>query len=75
MKTFLVADHSGRGINSKITLPEFASRGWDLTYLNDPEDENEPTLGEWLQGAELGDVYLHEEDRCEITCIDDGKDS
>jgi len=73
VKTFLVVDHSGRGIKVKIPLSEFAERGWDLTYSNNPDDEDEPTLGDWLADAKLGDEYNHEDEVCTITCIDLGE--
>ena len=71
MKKFLLKDHSGRGISTTLTLEQFGDNGWDLSYSNNPEDEHETTLNDWLEDAELGDEYRHDDENCTITCIAD----
>lgn len=71
-KEFLVKDLSGRGIVAKLRLSDFKER-WDLSYSNNPDEENEPTLGDWLDSAELGDEYHHDDDASLIACIEEGR--
>lgn len=71
-KKFLVElEHTGYSSHPVVydNVEEFAERGWDLGYSNDPDDEFEQTLGEWLESADVGDKFNHEEDRSLITRI------
>ena len=65
-KMFLVRDEGGRGVAVTLPLAEVLER-WDAHYSNDPEDEFEATLGEWLEHAEVGDAYLHRDDNVSFT--------
>lgn len=60
-KQFMVRDHSGRGIVSVLPVSHIKET-WDCEYKNDPSDEWEETLGEWLDSADLGDEYHHQDE-------------
>ncbi len=64
-KQFMIRDHSGRGIVSTLPISHIRET-WDLDYSNDPDDEYETTLGEWLEDAEIGDEFSHEDEVCTI---------
>lgn len=68
-KRFLVKDHSGRGIAVTLPLSDIVER-WDLEFSNDPENEWEDTLGEWLEDAEVGDTFANQEDHVSFTRVD-----
>lgn len=50
-------------------IEDFRDRGWDFDYSNDPDDEFEQTLGEWLELAEVGEKFHSDEERYQITRI------
>ncbi len=58
---FLVKDLSGRGFAATLSLEDIQAK-WDLGFSNDPANESEPTLGEWLKEAEIGEAFFHQED-------------
>jgi hypothetical protein len=64
-KQFMIRDHSGRGFVSVLPISHIKNT-WDCEYKNDPNDEYEETLGEWLESADLGEEYHHEDDVCSI---------
>ena len=71
MKKFFLKDQSGRGICATLSLEQFSENGWDLDYKNDDgEDSHDPTLGEWLEDADIGDEYHHDDENCTIMCIE-----
>jgi hypothetical protein len=64
-KQFMVRDHSGRGIVSTLPISHMKEH-WEQDYKNDPDDQYEPTLGEWLDDAQVGDEYRHDDEVCSI---------
>jgi hypothetical protein len=67
-KEFIVRDLTGRGVTASLSLSQFAEN-WDLDFVKDPDDEWEQPFGEWLELAEVGDEYTHDEEVCVITRI------
>jgi hypothetical protein len=68
MKQFVLLDRA-RGYSAPVVTLEHMQDNWDLDYMNDPDDEDELTFGEWLELAEEGETYLHEDEQCEILCV------
>jgi len=68
-RRFLVRDETGRGGAQEFELEDFEEH--ELGYSNDPEDEFEQTLGEWLNSLNtcLGDEYFYEDDNFTIIRI------
>jgi hypothetical protein len=59
-KKFLVRWANGEA--TTLTLTHIQER-WDMDYTNDEDDEYEETLGEWLDAADVGDEFVHQDDR------------
>ena len=36
---------------------------WPTDFKNDPADDLEESLGDWLESAEVGDDFIHSEDQ------------
>lgn len=68
-KRFLVKDHSGRGFAVTLPISDVRER-WDRNFKNDPDDEWEETLGDWLESADVGDTFTNTEDKCSFTRTD-----
>jgi hypothetical protein len=68
-KRFLVKDHSGRGIAVTLPLSDIRER-WDMDFSNDPENEFEDTLGDWMENADVGDTFFNQEDHVSFTRVD-----
>ena len=64
-RTYSVRSQTGRQAHVLLTRSDF-KEAWDLDHTNDPEDEMEQTLGEWLDACDIGDSYLHADMVCEI---------
>ncbi len=61
-KIFLCIDQTGREL--AVSLPiDHIQKNWDMEYKNDPDSEWDETFGEWLENANLGDEFRHEDDR------------
>lgn len=58
-KKFLV--RWARGDANTLPLSHIKEH-WDTDYKNDPEDDLEESLGDWLESAEVGDEFVNEED-------------
>ncbi len=67
-KQYTVRSQTGRQALVLLSLSDF-KEAWDLAHTNDPEDELEQTLGEWLDGCDIGDSYLHADAVCEIVRV------
>jgi len=67
-KQFVLYDHI-RGDSATVVTLQHMEEDWDLNYKNDPDDDDELTLGEWLELALSGDTYQHEDEQCEILCV------
>lgn len=65
MKKFMLRNEARGDIS--VQNQESISAGWDTSYSNDPDEEM--TLGEWMEVADTGDTYRHEEDSVRFTCI------
>ena len=71
-KKFLVElDYSSYSSHPVVydSVEEFAECGWDLEYSNDPDDEFEQNLGDWLDSADVGEKFRSDEERYQITRI------
>jgi len=64
-KQFMIRDNSGRGIVSTLPISHIRET-WDLAFKDNPDDEYEMSLGEWLEDAEIGDEFDHEDEACTI---------
>lgn len=67
-KQYTVRSQTGRQAHVLLTRSDFRE-AWDLDHTNDPEDEMEQTLGEWLDACDIGDSYLHADMVCEIVRV------
>jgi hypothetical protein len=43
---------------------------WDMGYKNDPEDEWQDPLGDWLEAADVGETFRNQEDSVTFTRVD-----
>ncbi len=68
-KRFLVTNQSGRGIAVTLPLSEIRTR-WDMSFSNNPDDEFEESLGDWLDQAEVGDFFTNQEEMLTFTRVD-----
>lgn len=70
-KQYSVRSQTGRQAHVLLSRADFEEPGsvWDLSHTNDPEDDLEQTLGEWLDGCDIGDSYLHADMVCEIVRV------
>lgn len=68
-REFFFEDRSGRGISCKFTAVDIGNARWERTYKNDPEDDNELTLGEWLEAVDVGERFVHNDNNFTLTRI------
>lgn len=68
-RRFLVKDNSGRGVAVTLPLSDIQER-WDMGFKNDPDDEWEDSLGDWLESSEVGDTFTNLEDHVSFTRTD-----
>lgn len=59
-KHFLLKDHSGRGLSVTLSASDIHEQ-WELDFKNDPADAWEDSLGDWLESANVGDTFSHDE--------------
>lgn len=67
-KRFLVTDTSGRGVSVTLTIDEVREQ-WDVDYREDCESDD-VTLGEFLDIADVGDVFRNTDDNATFTRVD-----
>lgn len=63
-KQFLV--QWGRGDATTLPLSHIKEH-WDLDYKNDPDDDLEYCLGDWLEFADVGEEFVNEDDHQSFT--------
>lgn len=65
---FLVKDTSGRGETTTLSAADVLA-SWDGEYKNNPDDQWQESLAEWLESADVGSTFTHAESNVTFTRI------